>query len=211
MMRQKVAPLVLLFVAAAGFSFAQQRKPLSPPGHAATQVGGKWEKQKNGEERYVDGKWIEISYSRPILRGRENIFGSGADTGKRVDAGAPVWRLGANQTTRLHTEVALEIGGKTLEPGDYSLFCDLKESGWTLIVSKQPYQEKYDPKNKEATWGSYNYDPKYDVVRVPMQHTELKHSVDQMTIAFLDMTGGGGVLGVAWGKDAALVPFSVKP
>src|SRR5262245_58479009 len=85
------------------------RRP-SPAGSAATQVGGTWATDKNGEQRYTGGKWIEITYSRPILRGRTNIFGSGADYGKKVNAGAPVWRAGANQTTKLMTEVPLEIG-----------------------------------------------------------------------------------------------------
>ena len=40
------------------------------------------------------GKWIEITYSRPILRGRTNIFGTGADYGKAVSDGSPVWRAG---------------------------------------------------------------------------------------------------------------------
>ena len=54
--------------------------------------------------------------------------------GPESSLGAPVWRAGANQTTRLKTEVPLEIGGKKLAPGEYSLFVDLKEGGWTLIV-----------------------------------------------------------------------------
>ena len=47
-----------------------------------------------------------------MLRGRTDIFGKGADYGKKVNATRPVWRAGANQTTKLKTEVPLEIGGK---------------------------------------------------------------------------------------------------
>src|SRR5258706_14818063 len=93
------------------------RRAASPSGTAATQVGD---------------KWIEIVYSRPILRGRTDVFGKGADYGKKVLSGATIWRAGANVTTRLKTEVPLEIGGKRLAPGEYSLFVDLKEAGWTL-------------------------------------------------------------------------------
>src|SRR5688500_15219054 len=90
---------------------AQAKRPASPRGSAATQVGGKYDKPGG---RYVGGKWIEIEYGRPILRGRTNIFGSGADYGKTVYGGAPVWRAGADQSTRLRTEVPLEIGGKMI-------------------------------------------------------------------------------------------------
>jgi hypothetical protein len=192
-------------------SFAQeQRRPLSPAGTAATQVGGKWsEPDKNGERTYSGGKWIEVTYSRPMLRGRTGIFGKGADYGKAVNAGAPLWRAGANVTTTLKTEVPLEIGGKRLEPGEYSLFVDLKEPGWTLVVSTQPREDKYDPKEKAKTWGAYNYDPKFDVVRVPMKMITPAVSVDQFTIAFVDMSNEGGKLAMAWEKTGAVVPFKV--
>jgi hypothetical protein len=186
------------------------RRAASPPGTAATQVGGAWSApDKDGEQRHTGGKWIEVVYSRPILRGRTDIFGKGADYGKKVNAGAPVWRAGANQTTRLKTEVPLEIGGKKLAPGDYSLFVDLKENGWTLIVSTQPYQEKYDPNEKVKTWGSYNYDTKYDVARAPMNMTTTANSFDQFTIGFVNMTDKGGGIAMAWEKTGAVVPFTV--
>lgn len=186
------------------------RRSASPPGTAATQVGGKWSApDKDSEPRYSGGKWIEITYSRPILRGRADIFGKGADYGKKVLAGAPLWRAGANQTTRLKTEVPLTMGGKRIEPGEYSLFVDLKEEGWTLVVSTQPYQEKYDPNDKAKTWGAYGYDTKYDVVRVPMKMMAPQVSADQFTIGFVDMTDNGGGIAMAWGKTGAVAPFTV--
>jgi hypothetical protein len=188
----------------------EQRRPMSPAGVASTQVGGKWsEPDKDGERSYSGGKWIEVTYSRPVLRGRTDIFGKGATYGKTVNGGAPVWRAGANVTTTLKTEVPLEIGGKRLEPGEYSMFVDLKEPGWTLILSKQPRQEKYDPNEKMKTWGSYNYDPKHDVVRVPMKMVTPAFSVDQFTIAFVDVTDQGGKLAMAWEKTGAVAPFKV--
>jgi hypothetical protein len=196
----------------AGLAAAQEQKPPSPAGTAATQVAGTWSTPgKDGDGRYEGGKWIEISYSRPILRGRTGIFGKGADYGKQVYGGAPVWRAGANATTRIKTEVPLVFGGKALPAGEYSLFVDLKEAGWTLIVSKQPYQQNYDSNEKISTFGAYNYDPKYDVLRVPMKMTVPQVSVDQFTIAFVDMTQKGGKLAMVWEKTRALVEFTVGP
>jgi hypothetical protein len=199
----------LAILLCAGWALAQSGKPMSPSGTAATQVLGKWSQAEDPEKRrYTDGKWLEISYGRPILRGRTNIFGKGADYGKTVLAGAPVWRAGANQTTRLKTEAALVIGGKRLEPGDYSLFVDLKETGWTLIVSNQPYQRSYNEEEKVSTWGAYNYDKKYDIVRVPMTMITPAVSVDQFSIGFVDVTENGGKLAMAWEKTVAVVPFT---
>jgi hypothetical protein len=184
--------------------------PASPRGTAATQVGGKWVVEKEGTApRYREGKWVVVDYGRPILRGRADIFGAGADYGKSVNAGAPVWRAGANQTTRLRTEVPLVFAGKTLPAGEYSVFVDLKPGAWTLVFSSQPHQTKYDPSNKTETWGSAGYDAKFDVLRVPMQTTEGTTSLDQFTIAFMDMTQQGGSLGMWWDKTSAKVAFSV--
>jgi hypothetical protein len=189
---------------------AAPRRAASPAGTAATQVGGTWSApEKDAEPRYSGGKWIEIVYSRPILRGRTDIFGKGADYGKKVNGGAPVWRAGANQTTRLKTEVPLEIGGKRVAPGEYSLFVDLKEGSWTLIVSTQPYQDKYDASEKAKTWGSYGYDAKHDVVRIAMKMVTPAVSIDQFTIGFVNMTDKGGAIAMGWEKTGAVAPFTV--
>ena len=183
-------------------------KPASPAGTAATQVAGKYV-QVGTNQRYQDGKWIEITYGRPILRQRANIFGAGADYGKTVNGGAPVWRAGANQTTRLTTEVPLVFDGKTLPAGAYDVFVDLKATGWTIIFSTWPAQEKYDPKNKEALWGSYGYTLDKDVLRAPMKVEMAPYSLDELTIAFVDMTAADGKIAIMWDKTVATVAFKV--
>jgi hypothetical protein len=200
----------LALLAVAGLSLAQERKAPSPAGTAATQVAGKWSNPNDEERRrYEGGKWIEVTYSRPILRGRTDIFGKGADYGKGVNGSAPVWRAGANATTKLKTEVPLEIGGKKIAAGEYDMFVDLKEGAWTLILSTQPTMDKYDENEKTKIWGSYGYDPKFDVARIPMKMVAPQVSVDQFTIAFVDMTDNGGKLAMVWEKTGAVVPFTV--
>lgn len=203
-----------LFAVAAAFvlvapALGQGDRPASPRGQASTQVGGEWVTPENGRTRYQGGQWIDVDYGRPILRGREDVFGSGESYGERVTAGAPVWRAGANQTTRLSTEAPLVIGGKRIEPGEYSLFVDLAEDGWTLIVSSQPHQESFSRDEEVATWGAYRYDAEYDVVRAPMTMDTSDHAIDQFTIVFADVTGSGGKLVMAWENTVAVVPFEV--
>jgi hypothetical protein len=222
---RRIATVTPLIVLASAFALAQPpapptpqaptaqaapRLPASPRALAATQVGGKWvEGAAGAAPRYTDGKWITIDYSRPILRGRTNIFGAGADYGKKVNDDGPVWRAGANQTSRLKTEVPLMIGSKPLPAGEYSVFVELKPAGWTLILSSQPFQQKYDPNNKTETWGAYNYDPKFDVLRAPMALSKGTSSLDQFTIQFVDVTSAGGTIMMAWEKEVAAVPFKV--
>jgi hypothetical protein len=197
------------FVAAAALIHAQaQQRALSPRGTASTQVAGKWIEGQRGQI-YQEGKWIDISYGRPIKRDRADLFGSGEDYGKRLTGGAPVWRAGADQTTRITTEAALRFGGQTLAPGEYSVFVDLRGNEWTFIVSGWPAQEKYDRENRKALWGAYNYTPDKDVLRAPMKVEKLPFSVDQFTIAFIDVTAEGGRLAMMWDTTMAAVPFSV--
>lgn len=174
---------------------AQNKKPASPSGKAATQIGE---------------HWIEVDYSRPILRGRTDIFGSGESYGEKVTGGAPVWRFGANQSTRLKTEVGLKFGDVTVPAGEYSLFVKLDgASDWTLIVSNWGYQKNYNPEDKENLWGSYGYTADKDVARIKMQTRATEMSLDQLTIIFADVTDKGGVLAVGWERTVATAPFQV--
>jgi hypothetical protein len=195
-------------------------RPMSPPGSAQVQVLGTWTKPAQpaftlGRETYTGGRWIEIQYGRPLQRGRD-LFGSGANYGKAAnDVGAPgfpappVWRAGANKSTRLMTEVPLMFGKTTVAPGEYSLFIDLKLPEWTLIISSWPAQDKFDPNNKAALWGAYGYTPDKDIVRVPMKLDKLAYAVDQLTWTFVDMKNDGGRIALLWGNTMATTPFTV--
>ena len=186
-----------------------QNMPLSPEGRAQAHVGGKYVKYAQGGPTYEGGKWLEITCVRPILRGRTNIFGSGATYGQTLLAGTPVWRAGANNTTQLRTEVPLVIGGKTVAPGQYAVLIDLKEGKWTFILSGQEVQTTFDANNKTALSGSTNYTPDKDVVRAPMRLMKSTVSVEQLTWGFINMTDKGGELAIWWDKEFATVPFSL--
>ena len=177
---------------------AAQDRPASPEGMASTQIGD---------------AWIDITYSRPILRGRSGIFGSGDEYGQVLNAQGPVWRAGANMTTRLKTGADLMIGDTTVPAGEYSLFIELKEGAWTAIISKQPYMETFD-RDKMAeglTWGAYGYNPEHDVARSPMMASTEEFSIDQMTILFSDVSDAGGAIIVMWDNQMGVLPFGVAP
>src|SRR5258708_3248926 len=140
-MRRQLAATAAALAAFGTLVIGQAQKPMSPDGVAQAQVLGTWAKGARpaftlGRETYQNGKWIEITYGRPLQRGRD-LFGSGENYGKAaLDVGAPgfpappVWRAGANVTTRLKTEATLMFGDKKIAPGEYSPVVDLtpKES-----------------------------------------------------------------------------------
>lgn len=184
---------------------AQNRLP-STRGHTATQLGGSY----NDEGRYDGGYWIDIHYGRPILRGRQGIFDEGEEYGRGIYAGAPLWRVGADQTTTFTTEADLLIGGQRLNAGEYTLFADLSDpEAWTLIFTTWGVKQDFREDNPNALWGAYGYDDSKDVMRTTMSVETVDWSMDQLQIGFLDMTGLGGALYVHWDNQLATVPIEL--
>ena len=170
---------------------AQDRRVLSPPGHSAVQIGGEYDVQYG----YIGGQWIDVYYGRPIKRGRD-LFGP-SDWAEMLNDGADVWRAGANQSTRLVTEVPLMIAGTRVEPGEYTLFIDLSDDPWTFIVSTWPAMERYD------------YTPDRDVLKTPMQLDTLPNAFEQLSWEFLDMNRDSGRLALFWDTKMASVAFTL--
>ncbi len=183
---------------------AQERRILSPPGHSAAQVGGNFDPVQYG---YLGGAWIDVYYGRPLKRGRD-LFGP-PDWADMLNDGAPVWRAGANQSTRLVTEAPLMIGGTRVEPGEYTLFIELSDDVWTFIVSTWPAQETYDYENRDALFGAFEYTDDRDVLRTRMELETLPVAFEQLSWQFLDMTATGGRLALIWDTRMASVAFTV--
>ncbi len=170
-----------------------QAQTASPRGDAATQIGE---------------TWITVNYGRPILRGRTNIFGAGDSYGQTVNANAPVWRAGANQSTRLKTTADLQFGDHTLPAGEYSVFVELKADGWTLIFSNHTAKDNFQDSG-DGLWGAYSYTDDKDVFRIAMTVSQIPPSYDQFTIAFINVSDSGGTLAMTWENTQTTCPFSL--
>src|SRR6266576_7213960 len=83
----------------------------------------------SAECKFSDGKSVKIDYSSPRAKGRK-IFGELAPYGK-------IWRAGANEATTLVTSGDINIGGKAVPAGKYSIFAIPAEDKWTLVISKK--------------------------------------------------------------------------
>ena len=199
-----LSTVLLLALFSLPLQLQAQDRPSSPRGEVSTQVGGSYD---GGS--YTGGSWVVVDYGRPILRGRTDMFGTGAEYGKKLYAGAPVWRAGANMSTRFMTERDLKFGSSVLPAGEYSVFVEFEAGAWTLIFSN--YKAKPSGGSKEeGQWGSYDYTPDMDVFRVKMQRSQAEMSVDQFTIAFLNMTQEGGNLAMTWDNELAVIAFTVS-
>jgi hypothetical protein len=77
------------------------------------------------------------------------------DDGYGPSTAAP-WRAGANETTTISFSHDVKIAGTEVKAGTYGLFLEIQPTGpWTWIMSSR------------IGWGAYQYDPKYDIVRMP--------------------------------------------
>lgn len=142
-------------------------------------------------EYSTGGKKITVGYSRPSKKGRV-IFDSLVAYGK-------VWRTGANEATTFTTETDLEIDGKPLPKGEYTLWTIPEKDEWTVIFN-----------NKQYGWG-VNFDgeaareAEADVLQVKVPVENLENTVEQFTISFQDDTALNMVL--AWDKTKVAVPI----
>ncbi len=194
--------LATLALAATPLASAAQDRIASPRGEASTHFGGEYV-----DGRYQGGSWIVVDYGRPILRGR-SLFGSGSEYGDGLVGNAPLWRVGANKSTRFHTEVDLMFGNQALPAGEYSVFAELAPSEWTLIFSNWGAKDNPQVNDSDAIWGAYGYTPDRDVIRVPMSVSTTAMSIDQLTIAFMNMTRDGGDFAIHWGDQMARASFT---
>lgn len=79
----------------------------------------------------VNGTTIALDYSRPVARGRDNLFGGVIHWGE-------VWTPGANWATTLEVDRPVLLEGNRVEPGKYSVWLQPRESGpWRLSLNRE--------------------------------------------------------------------------
>ena len=98
--------------------------------------------------------YLKIVYSQPRKNGR-TVFGSLVPYGK-------VWRTGANEATEFTITNDITLNNILVKAGTYSLFTIPNKDKWTIILN-----------HELGLWGSYNYNPKMDLLRfdIPTQKT----------------------------------------
>ncbi|HYF32687.1 MAG TPA: DUF2911 domain-containing protein [Chitinophagaceae bacterium] len=131
---------------------------------------------------------MKIYYSRPQVRGR-TIFGT-------VVPWDRFWRTGANAATRMVITKPVYFGDKELPAGAYSIWTLPSLRGWTMMFNSQA-----------NVWGT-EYNPAYDVLKVPMQVGSPAAFTEVMTIE-IQPSDNGGTLNVIWENTKAALPFRI--
>ncbi|MDG2454957.1 MAG: DUF2911 domain-containing protein [Bacteroidia bacterium] len=132
---------------------------------------------------------ISVTYSRPGAKNRV-VFGELVPFGK-------VWRTGANKATSVTFSTDVNLGGKDVKAGTYSLFTIPNSAEWTVILNS----------NTEL-WGAGKYDEAKDVARFTIKPTILNDIVETFTIDFSHLVGSDGHMNLSW--ENTRVAIAVK-
>lgn len=130
-----------------------------------------------------------LVYSRPLRNGR-NVFGELLEYNK-------VWRLGANEATEIEFYRDVQINGKVIPRGRYTLYAIPTEEKWTIMVNKET-----------DIWGAFKYDSGKDLVRIDLPVQKLSEPLEAFTM-FFEKTAAGFAMIAAWDNSLVSLPMTV--
>jgi len=157
---------------------------------------------------------VTITYSRPGVKGR-TIWGDplpeqAATKGEATlddqnvrPKGAPIvpwghaWRTGANEATQFVVTDDVFINGQKLPAGSYSLHTIPTHDEFTIIFNSIANQ-----------WGSFNYDPAKDTLRVKVKPEWSEHSKEWLEYWIDPVSDTSAQVNIRWEK--VRVPFLVE-
>jgi len=173
-----------------------------PPAKIANSTGGTTPHETTST--VVDGNRVTIVYGRPFAKHPRTgevrqVWGGLVPYGK-------VWRTGADEATLLITQQAIELGGKSIPAGAYTLWTIPAQDGTAqLIVNRQIGQWGADREDLTKIYKEAN-----DVARVELKKETLSTAVEQFTMAVERNPAGGGWLRLKWADTQYSVPLTVK-
>ncbi|HJU65028.1 MAG TPA: DUF2911 domain-containing protein [Gemmatimonadaceae bacterium] len=130
---------------------------------------------------------IEITYTRPVARGRE-LFGSLVPWGR-------VWHPGADSASVISLSGPVLIEGHRLAAGAYSIWTIPTQDRWTVIFSRA-----------QPVWHT-PYPAGQDALRIEVRPERGSH-METLTYYFPVVEGLEGKLVLHWGE--VIVPLSIR-
>jgi hypothetical protein len=131
---------------------------------------------------------IAITYSRPVARGR-TIFGGIVPYGE-------TWNPGANRATEIAVDADVEIGGRPLPAGAYTIWMIPRPDAWTIIFSRAT-RVRHLPYPGEAQ----------DALRFDVQPVR-RPATEVLTFDFPFVEGKDATLEFRWGDVS--VPLGIR-
>ena len=171
---------IMLFLAVLGMVFSASSQIETPQPSPFSKV-----------EQKVGLTDVTLEYSRPNMRNR-TIFGDLVPYGK-------VWRMGANNNTKITFSTDVTVEGKTLKAGTYALFAIPNENKWDVVFY-----------SNASNWGApQELDPSKIAAKVSIETFKIPMNIETFTLGFDDLSNNGATLGISWANLYGGVKFKV--
>lgn len=154
----------------------------------------------------VGDAYVRVVYSRPYLRGRDNIFGT--EESEALVPFGKIWRTGANEATELSVTRDVMIGDQKVPAGTYSLFTTPGPESWTLHVNSELGMNGTMRRNAETGEYESAYSEANDLATATGTVEMLEEPVDQLTIGF-ETTEAGFDMVLSWTKTRVRFPMKI--
>jgi hypothetical protein len=134
---------------------------------------------------------VTIAYSRPGVIGRK-IMGDVIPYGR-------IWRVGANESTKITFSDSVTIEGHVLAPGTYALYAIPSKAEWTIIIHKNT-----------THWGDgrTHYNPAEDALRFTVTPEIVPYFTETFTIEVSNITHQRATL--VWRWENTVIQFSLS-
>jgi len=169
--------IFITFAIGAALSFSSAAQDLKLPAPSPTAV----------IKQDFSTSTIEITYSRPSLRGRK-IFGDLIPFGQ-------VWRTGANSATKISFGEDVSLAGNALKAGTYALYTIPGEKSWKVIINKGI-----------SNWGVSGFDDKDDVIQFEVPVQQVSDAVQSFTISVDNINNNKCDLVLSWENTKVTIP-----
>ena len=134
---------------------------------------------------------IEISYSRPSMRGRKVI-------GDMVAYGKP-WRTGANAPTKIKTGEDLEFAGYRVKAGEYLMYTIPDKDKWEVILS-----------SATGSWTADGFAREFDVARFKIKPSITNEDCQTFSIQIKDITYNTCKIEILWERTKLVIPVTAN-
>ncbi len=139
-----------------------------------------------------DDSTISITYSRPFKKDRL-IFGEESDNA--LVPFEKYWRTGANKHTFIKNSRDIEINGKLLSSGEYSIFSIPGKNEWEVFFN-----------TNINYFGVNRPDSSDDIVSIKVPVINLLNEVEQLTIDF-EKDSILSYISIKWDLSKVIIPF----
>ncbi|APQ16378.1 DUF2911 domain-containing protein [Maribacter hydrothermalis] len=142
---------------------------------------------------------ITIEYSRPAARGR-TLFGNQPNGESALVPYGRIWRVGANESTKISFSSDVKIGGNTILKGTYALYAFPGENEWQIIFHKNV-----------THWGDGRtaYNSNEDALRIKVTPVKTLDFHENFLIFFDAIDHNEMVMIWQWGNTKIVIPIYV--